>query len=171
MCGNSKKATASNLLPGQCTTVRRRYMMISSLFTFQDCYWTEVGQVFQKFILEDGCLLGCSALVNSYQSTWHYNPEDSHLHSHRRENLKSYQVCSYLHSSRGMAEAPDVKTNAPITLHVYNFFESIDSKSQFIRTVTFHVLTAASMKKAVFWFVVPCSLAEIYRRFITVVLQ
>jgi hypothetical protein len=27
-------------------------------------------------------------LVNSYQSTWRYNPEDSHLHTHRRENLK-----------------------------------------------------------------------------------
>jgi hypothetical protein len=31
-------------------------------------------------------------LVNSYQSTQLYNPEDSHLHSHRRENLKSYLV-------------------------------------------------------------------------------
>jgi hypothetical protein len=28
-------------------------------------------------------------LMNSYQSTRRYNPEDSHLHSHRRENLKS----------------------------------------------------------------------------------
>jgi hypothetical protein len=28
-------------------------------------------------------------LVNSYQSTRRYNPEDSHLYSHRRENLKS----------------------------------------------------------------------------------
>jgi hypothetical protein len=29
-------------------------------------------------------------LVNFYQTTWRYNPEDSHLHSHRHENLKSY---------------------------------------------------------------------------------
>jgi hypothetical protein len=29
-------------------------------------------------------------LVNFYQTTWCYNPEDSHLHIHRRENLKSY---------------------------------------------------------------------------------
>jgi hypothetical protein len=29
-------------------------------------------------------------LVNFYQTTWHYNPEDSHLRTHRRENLKSY---------------------------------------------------------------------------------
>jgi hypothetical protein len=29
-------------------------------------------------------------LVNFYQTTQRYNPEDSHLHTHRRENLKSY---------------------------------------------------------------------------------
>jgi hypothetical protein len=29
-------------------------------------------------------------LVNSYQSARRYNPEDGHLHSHSRENLKSY---------------------------------------------------------------------------------
>jgi hypothetical protein len=28
-------------------------------------------------------------LVNFYQTTWRYNPEDIHLHTHRRENLKS----------------------------------------------------------------------------------
>jgi hypothetical protein len=31
-------------------------------------------------------------LVNFYQTTQRYNPEDSHLHTHRRENLKSYLV-------------------------------------------------------------------------------
>jgi hypothetical protein len=29
-------------------------------------------------------------LVNFYQTTRCYNPEDSSLHTHRRENLKSY---------------------------------------------------------------------------------
>jgi hypothetical protein len=29
-------------------------------------------------------------LVNFYQTTWCYNPEDSHLRTHSRENLKSY---------------------------------------------------------------------------------
>jgi hypothetical protein len=29
-------------------------------------------------------------LVNFYQTTRRYNPEDSNLHTHRRENLKSY---------------------------------------------------------------------------------
>jgi hypothetical protein len=30
-------------------------------------------------------------LVNFYQTTRCYNPEDSNLHTHRRENLKSYK--------------------------------------------------------------------------------
>jgi hypothetical protein len=29
-------------------------------------------------------------LVNFYQTTQRHNPEDSHLRTHRRENLKSY---------------------------------------------------------------------------------
>jgi hypothetical protein len=29
-------------------------------------------------------------LVNFYQTTRRYNPEDSHLRTHRRQNLKSY---------------------------------------------------------------------------------
>jgi hypothetical protein len=29
-------------------------------------------------------------LLNFYQTTRCYNPEDSHLHTYRRENLKSY---------------------------------------------------------------------------------
>jgi uncharacterized membrane protein len=31
-------------------------------------------------------------LVNFYQTTRRYNPEDSHLRTHRRENLKSYSI-------------------------------------------------------------------------------
>jgi hypothetical protein len=31
-------------------------------------------------------------LVNVYQTTRRYNPEDSHLHTLRRENLISYQA-------------------------------------------------------------------------------
>jgi hypothetical protein len=31
-------------------------------------------------------------LVNFYQTTLRYNPEDSHLYTHRRENLKSYKI-------------------------------------------------------------------------------
>jgi hypothetical protein len=31
-------------------------------------------------------------MVNFYQTTRRYNPEDSHLRTHRRENLKSYYI-------------------------------------------------------------------------------
>jgi hypothetical protein len=33
-------------------------------------------------------------LVNFYQTTRRYNPEDSHLRTHHRENLKAYDVLS-----------------------------------------------------------------------------
>jgi hypothetical protein len=33
-------------------------------------------------------------LVNFYQTTRRYNPEDSHLRTHRRENLKFYYIAS-----------------------------------------------------------------------------
>jgi hypothetical protein len=35
-------------------------------------------------------------LVNLYQTTQRYDPEDSHLRTHRRENLKSYKVAELL---------------------------------------------------------------------------
>jgi hypothetical protein len=35
-------------------------------------------------------------LVNFYQTTRRYNPEDSHLRTHRRENLKSYIATLFL---------------------------------------------------------------------------
>jgi hypothetical protein len=35
-------------------------------------------------------------LVNFYQNTRRYNPEDSHLRTHRRENLKSYLTLVWL---------------------------------------------------------------------------
>jgi hypothetical protein len=33
--------------------------------------------------------------VNFYQTTWRKNPEDSHLRTHRRENVKSHTVGLY----------------------------------------------------------------------------
>jgi hypothetical protein len=36
-------------------------------------------------------------LVNFYQTTLCYNPEDSNLHTHGRENLKSYLICLDVH--------------------------------------------------------------------------
>jgi hypothetical protein len=34
-------------------------------------------------------------LVSFYQTTRRYNPEDSHLRTHRRENLKSYILITF----------------------------------------------------------------------------
>jgi hypothetical protein len=34
-------------------------------------------------------------LVNFYQTTRRYNPEDSHLHTRRRESLKTYLLSDY----------------------------------------------------------------------------
>jgi hypothetical protein len=34
-------------------------------------------------------------LVNFYKTTRRYNPEDSHLRTHRRKNLKSYIAVYY----------------------------------------------------------------------------
>jgi hypothetical protein len=36
----------------------------------------------------------CETSVNFYQTTWRNNPEDRHLHTRRRENLKSHEVKS-----------------------------------------------------------------------------
>jgi hypothetical protein len=36
-------------------------------------------------------------LANFYQTTRRYNPEDSHLRTHRRENLKSYLLFLLFH--------------------------------------------------------------------------
>jgi hypothetical protein len=35
----------------------------------------------------------CETSVNIYQSTQLYNPKDSQLHTHRRENLKYHEIC------------------------------------------------------------------------------
>jgi hypothetical protein len=45
-------------------------------------------------------------MVNFYQTTWRYNPEDNYLLTHRRENLKYYicnlskiqSYCTFYHS-------------------------------------------------------------------------
>jgi hypothetical protein len=51
-------------------------------------------------------------LVNFYQTTRCYNPEDSNLHTHRREKLKSYfsvscQCCFQLHVTTKLDRTED----------------------------------------------------------------
>jgi hypothetical protein len=55
-------------------------------------------------------------LVNSYQSTRRYNQEDSHLHSHRRENLKSYQYMKKFFSLNVWTQT-EIELNRGISEH------------------------------------------------------
>jgi hypothetical protein len=52
-------------------------------------------------------------LVNFYQATWHYNPEDSHLRTNRRENLKSYLLSAGRNSSRTLLIPKSTVENDP----------------------------------------------------------
>jgi hypothetical protein len=52
-------------------------------------------------------------LVNFYQTARRYNPEDSHLHTRRRENLKSY----YIHKCRSDAGMYSVRELLTVELH------------------------------------------------------
>jgi hypothetical protein len=51
--------------------------------------------------------------VNFYQTTRSYNPEDSHLRTHRRENLKSYLVMSLFGSAL-------IATSVTVFTYLYN---------------------------------------------------
>jgi surface polysaccharide O-acyltransferase-like enzyme len=56
-------------------------------------------------------------LVNLYQSTWHYNPEDSHLHTHCHENLKSYMMVMNLINSL-VENVNTLRENTETLLHI-----------------------------------------------------
>jgi hypothetical protein len=47
-----------------------------------DFFWDEITLIMEAASTSD-------TLVNFYHTTRRYNPEDSHLRTHRRENLKS----------------------------------------------------------------------------------
>jgi hypothetical protein len=38
-------------------------------------------------------------MMDFYRTTWRYNPENSHLRTHRRENLKSYLLLFFFPST------------------------------------------------------------------------
>jgi hypothetical protein len=71
------------------------------------------------YILYQGALMMEAArtsetLVNVYQTTRRYNPEDSHIRTNRRENLKSYMftgvcICADLKKRGGL------ETSHPVT--------------------------------------------------------
>jgi hypothetical protein len=55
------------------------------------CILVEVYQRFRAIALMMEAARSSETLLNFYQTTRRYNPEDSHLHINRRENLKSYE--------------------------------------------------------------------------------
>jgi hypothetical protein len=81
---------------------------------------------------EDGCLLGCSAVQSgrslptfqrsllppsSWMTTRRYNPEDSHLSTHHRENLRSYflrNVCKHLQDNPHFHHCENSKSHVTI---------------------------------------------------------
>jgi hypothetical protein len=56
--------------------------------------FTKVSEVFAASIIREMMMMEAARIsetsVNLYQTTRRYNPEDGHLRTHRRENLKSY---------------------------------------------------------------------------------
>jgi hypothetical protein len=88
----------------------------------------ELMKTTKNFSQEDGCLLGCSALmmeaagtsetlVNFYQTTRRYNPEDSHVRTHRRENLNSYNLSQDSQSpGRDFNSGPPVYESGVLTI-------------------------------------------------------
>jgi hypothetical protein len=67
---------------------------VSSIFnsttTNNDIICDDTSYWFSLIALMMEAARSSETLVNFYQTTRCYNPEDSHLRTHRRENLKSY---------------------------------------------------------------------------------
>jgi hypothetical protein len=58
-----------------------------------------------------------------------------------------------------------VKLIVPQLVKVFNNLYEMQRFTNTFITVRFEVLTAASIKMAIFWVVAPCSLVEVQRRF------
>jgi hypothetical protein len=73
-------------------------VMVSKMAVFWIVVPCSVVEVYQRFrgpcCLHHQLMMEAAktseTLVNFYQTTRHCNLEDSHLHTHRHENLKSY---------------------------------------------------------------------------------
>jgi hypothetical protein len=52
-------------------------------------------------------------LVNFYQTTQRYNPEDSQIRTHRRENLRSYKLNNVMYE----LNKQEILSSTPTTLH------------------------------------------------------
>jgi hypothetical protein len=84
-------------------------------------------------------------LVNFYQTTWRYNPEDSHLCTHCRENLKSYMyLCVCL--SPSVTFEPFMKLESDPTIIPFNSLSTVAMKTLKVREILrFEVLLAVKI--------------------------
>jgi hypothetical protein len=90
-----------------------RVMVQRSTDHFHEIQLAQPSKILQRLLL---LAAGISeVLANLHQSTRRYNPEDSHLRTHRRENLKSY-VCSDVFKVTG-----NQKTNGTVQTTVFLF--------------------------------------------------
>jgi hypothetical protein len=79
------------------TTFKRNSLKMAVFWLVTPCRLVWVYQHFRDLYClhqQGGAMMeraeASETSANSYQSTRRYNPEDGHLHTHRRENLKSY---------------------------------------------------------------------------------
>jgi hypothetical protein len=71
-------------------------------------------EIYQRFrgpccLHHQGDDYSSETLVNFYQTTRRYNPEDSHLRTNRRENIKSYMSCVCLPESSYLSTVPRIR--------------------------------------------------------------
>jgi hypothetical protein len=95
--------------------------------------------------------------VYFYQTTRWYNPEDSHLHTHRRENLKSY------------LDLINPKTQFWISYSTHAYYGENISFLYFFLPSFIHLFFSLwdfrfSLRRE-FWDDAPCSLVEVYHPF------
>jgi hypothetical protein len=77
--------------PSPDTDISHRFSQSSALSDLLPSICTDFPRKASLVVLLMEAVQTSETLVNSYQSTRRYNPEDSHLHSHRCGNLKSYR--------------------------------------------------------------------------------
>jgi hypothetical protein len=75
-----RKTVNCALSSGEVIQLRVKSHVVQQYLTTEDC---------DALMME--AARTSETLVNFYQTTLCYNPEDSNLHTHRRENLKSYK--------------------------------------------------------------------------------
>jgi hypothetical protein len=71
---------------------------------------------------DDGAGSTYETSVNFYQTTWRNSPEHSHLHTRRRENLKSHIITllTLLYLEKGQTISQDVSATSKLLEFVVN---------------------------------------------------